>query len=62
MPVKPFAATPGPLKWCDNIRSDIAMRALIEVGDSLRICCESRLDKKLSNWGRVLYVNHISCK
>jgi hypothetical protein len=33
MPVKPFATAWGPLKWCDIPRSDVSLRAFIQMAD-----------------------------
>jgi hypothetical protein len=45
MPVKPFAIALGPSKVCDNARSGVPRRSLIEMKDILSICCELLRDK-----------------
>jgi hypothetical protein len=45
MPVKRVSPSPRPLKVCDSPWSDVSIRALVQVGDILRICCELWRDK-----------------
>lgn len=40
VPVKLFTTAPGSLKVCDSPRSDVSIRALIQMGDILSICDE----------------------
>jgi hypothetical protein len=37
---------PGRLVWCDGSWSDVSLRALIQVGRILSICCELRLHEQ----------------
>jgi hypothetical protein len=45
-PVKPSETAPGLMKMCNNSRSDLPLRALIQAEDMLNICCELLLDKQ----------------